>query len=60
MMNKELKKVIIKSSLGVIVLGIALGLMGFSLSGFETNKYESTHKEWYQVLSFQNLGDFKK
>ncbi len=55
MKNKHLNSVIFKSAVGLITFGIIVALIGFSLSGFELEKYRTTHKEWYEVISIQSL-----
>ncbi|MBP1043176.1 hypothetical protein I6N95_19335 [Vagococcus sp. BWB3-3] len=51
MKEQELKKVIIRGSLGLILVGSVVAVIGFSLSGFNFDKFRSDDKKWHQVIT---------
>ena len=50
--SKVMMKKLVFISIILIVLGIGVSILGFSLSGFNVEKYQSDHKRWYQVVTF--------
>ncbi|MDM5152814.1 hypothetical protein QUF88_02380 [Bacillus sp. DX1.1] len=48
---KELKKKSFKLSIILIISGIFISLIGFGMSGWNTNKYKTTDpKLWYRTF----------
>lgn len=57
MKENEFKRVLIKGSLGLILVGIVTAAIGFSLSGFKGEKFRSDNKRWYQVITIPKSFD---
>ncbi|MDT2814716.1 hypothetical protein [Vagococcus carniphilus] len=49
--SKELTKKIMIISVAMMVIGLGVATLGYSMSGFDYTKYSTNHKRWYQVLS---------
>lgn len=49
--SKELTKNIMIICVAMMIIGLGIATLGYSLSGFDYTKYKTDHKRWYQVLS---------
>lgn len=49
--SKEVVKKLFAVSVIMLILGFGLTCLGYSMSGFNMEKYQTNDKRWYQVIS---------
>ena len=49
--SKSIIKKLVLVSVIMMILGLGVSFLGYSLSGFDASKYQTDHKRWYQVIS---------